>query len=160
LSYGLALSKGQILVIDNIAYRIKKAQRLIDKETVTLTASQTGVITDLKTNLTPDNDQIYLLEDLDFTGPTRHSFQYPKGTPLFTPHGIDVKIEENQTPYTINVHIIPATYPTLVSDNLVAAAVSQDVFFYGWIYWISPPLTADEVEAARKAGTRVLEVER
>ena len=158
MSYGLALSKGQILVLDNIAYRVTKAERLIDKETVSLTANQTGVTTDLKTNLTPDPGQIFFLEDMDFTGPTRHSIQYPKGNPWFTPHGIDVKFEENHMPFTINVHVKPATYPTLFSDNLVAATVSQDVYFYGWIYWLEV-ITADEVEAARKAGTRVLEVE-
>lgn len=159
MSYSLALSKGEILVLDGIAYRIEKAQRLIHKETITLTASQTGKLTDLSTNLTPDNNQIYFLEDIDWTGPTRHSFQYPKGVPLFTVHGIDIKIEENQTPYTINVHIIPATYPTLNSDNLVAVAVTQDVFFYGWIYWFTV-VTADDVTAARRAGIRVLEVDR
>jgi hypothetical protein len=158
LSYGLALSEGQILVLDGIAYEITKAQRLIDKETITLTALQTAAVNDLKANLTPDNTQIYFLEDLDFVGPTRNTLQYPKGVPLFTPHGIYVPIEENQTPYTINVFIKPATYPTLVSDNLVNATISQDIFFYGWIYWISAPLTADQVAAAQAAGTRVLEV--
>ena len=156
MSYGLALSAGEILVLDGIAYQITKAQRLFHEETIALNASQTDLLTDLKTNLTPDNDQIYFLEDLDWVGPTRHSIQYPKGNPLFTVHGIDLKIEENQTPYTINVFVIPATYPTLNSDNLIAQAVSQVVFFYGWIYWVTV-ITADQVTAARSAGVRVLE---
>lgn len=153
----LALEKGNILVLDGLAYRIDKAQRLIHKETITFTASQTDKLSDLNTNLTPDNKQIYFLEEIDWQGPTRHSFQYPKGVPLFTAHGADIKIEENQTPYLINVYVKPAEYPTLNSDNLVAAAISQDVFFYGWMYWCTV-ITADDVEAARRAGTRVLEV--
>lgn len=159
MSYGFALSEGQILVLDGIAYSITKAQRLFHEESISLTASQTDLLTDLKTNLTPDNDQIYFLEDIDWVGPTRHGMQYPKGAPLFTVHGIDLKIEENQTPYTINVFVKPATFPTLNSDNLVAAAISQVVFFYGWIYWVAV-ITADAVEAARRAGIRVLEVTR
>jgi hypothetical protein len=159
LSYGLALSQGEILVLDGIAYQIDKAQRLFHEETISLTASQTDLLSDLKANLTPDNNQIFFLEDLDWVGPTRHLIQYPKGVPLFTPHGIDEKIEENQTPYTINVFIKPATYPTLQSDNLVAVPISQVVFFYGWIYWVQV-VTADAVTAARAAGIRVLEVTR
>lgn len=159
MSYGLALTQGEILVLDGIAYQITKAQRLFHEETITLAASATDSPTDLKANLTPDNDQIYFLEDIDWVGPTRHLLQYPKGVPLFTVHGIDVKIEENQTPYTINVFVKPATYPTLLSDNLIGVAVSQVVFFYGWIYWVAV-INADAVAAARSAGVRVLEVTR
>lgn len=157
---GLVLTEGQILALNGIAYQITKAQRLFHEESISLAASVTDALNDLKANLTPDNDQIYFLQEIDWMGPSRHLLQYPKGVPLFTVHGIDVKIEENQTPYTINVFVSPATYPTLVSDNLVAVAITQVVFFYGWIYWISTPLTADAVATARSKGVRVLEVTR
>jgi len=155
----LALQKGEILVLDSIAYRITKSQRMRHKESITFTSSQTDKTTDLSTNLTPEKEQIYFIEEIDWIGPTRHMFQYPKGTPLHTPHGIDVKIEEWQCPFTVNVHVKEATYPTLVSDNLVAAAITQEVWFYGWMY-NTEVITVDEVEGARRAGIRVLEVER
>ena len=38
-------------------------------------------------------------------------------------------------------------------------AVTQDVWFYGWIYKDVEIIKADEVESARRAGVRVLEAE-
>ena len=101
----------------------------------------------------PHKTHVPISENLELT------FKVGKGVPLHTPHGIDVKIEEDQVPYVVNVHVKEATYPTLVSDNLVAVAITQDVWFHGWMYQ-TEVITVEEVEAARRAGIKVLEVER
>ena len=60
----------------------------------------------------------------------------------------------------MEVHVKKATFPTLVSDNELAnAAVTQDVWFYGWMYKDVEIVKAEEVESARRAGIRVLEAE-
>jgi len=153
------LEKGEILILDNIAYRIGATERLKYKEAIALTAGQTDKITDV-TNLKPEDKEIYYIEELDWSGPTRHQFQYPKGVPRNTPHGVDVKTEEWQCPFIVEIHVKPATFPTLVSDNELAnAAFSQDVWFYGWMYKKVEVVKAEEVESARRAGIRVVEAE-
>ena len=74
----LALQKSEILILDNLCYRITKSQRLRHKESISLTANQTNKTTDLNVNLTPEKNEIYFLEEIDWIGPTRHMFQYPK----------------------------------------------------------------------------------
>jgi len=153
------LEKGEILVLDKIAYRIGRVERLIYVEPVSLGAGETDKLSDVK-NLTPEDAEIYYIEELDWSGPTRHQLQYPRGVPRHTPHGMDVKIREWQCPYVVEVHVKKATFPTLVSDNELAnVAVTQDVWFYGWIYKDVEIIKADEVESARRAGVRVLEAE-
>jgi hypothetical protein len=153
------LEKGEILILDKIAYRIGQVERLIYVEPISLDAGQTDKLTDVK-NLTPEDKEIYHIEELDWSGPTRHQFQYPRGVPRHTPHGVDVKIREWQCPYTVEVHVKKATFPTLVSDNELAnASITQDVWFYGWMYKDVEIIKAEEVESARRAGIRVLEAE-
>jgi len=153
------LEKGEILILDKIAYRIGRVERLVYVETVSLEAGQTDKLTDVK-NLTPEDKEIYYVEELDWRGPTRHQLQYPRGVPRHTPHGANIKIREWQCPYTVEVYIKKATFPTLVSDNeLENVAVTQEVWFYGWMYKDVEIIKAEEVESARRAGIRVLEVE-
>ena len=153
------LEMGEILILDKIAYRIGRVERLIYVESISLDAGETDKLTDVK-NLKPEDKEIYFIEELDWSGPTRHQLQYPRGVPRHTPHGVDVKIREWQCPYTVDVHIKKATFPTLVSDNELAnAAITQDVWFYGWMYKDVEIIKAEEVESARRVGIRVLEAE-
>jgi len=65
------LEKGEILVLDKIAYRIGCVERLIYVDPVSLGAGETDKLTDVK-NLTPEDAEIYYIEELDWSGPTRH----------------------------------------------------------------------------------------
>ena len=151
------LDVNDVLVLDGLVYQITKVQRMRDKETVSLAANTSAIINDLKQNLTPDNDQVYFLEEFTFTGPTTHMLQYPKGNPINTPHGLDMEMEEWMTPWLLNLFIKPATYPTLVSSNPVNAIISQDIWFFGYIYWIQV-ITTDQAAALVEAGGKQLPV--
>jgi len=171
----IRLEAGEILILDGVNYLITSVERLYYMEVFTMTASRVGQ-PNVVNNLRPEDDEVYhvehigiahefLLNNVKFVFPEGTSFKvdYPRGDPRFTPHGLDIRLDEDLAPkfapFRVDLWVKPATEPALISDNMLAMPIQFASWWFGWKYR-TKVITSADVDAARSQGVRILEIER
>ena len=162
------LEKGEVAIIDDIAYEVQAAERLFHY--VVYTAGNLPVAaTDVSVNvfnLRPEQSEIYNIDHVGIDGMGLVRFEYPAGANRNTPHQIAEYLDQILAPRTggrtagslVYFWTVPDRYPTLRVSNPLAVAISTVVYFYGWKYRIRI-ITKDQVEAKRALGVRVVEAD-
>ena len=162
------LEKGEVAIIDDIAYEIQAVERLFHYVVYTAANLPVGAI-DVAVNifnLRPEQTEIYCVDHVGVDGMGRVRFEYPAGANRNTPHQIVEYIDQILAPRTggptaggrVYYWCVPDRFPTLRVTNPLAIAIACVVYFYGWKYRIKI-IRADEVEAKRALGVRVLEAD-
>ena len=160
------LEKGEVAIIDDIAYEVQATERLFHYVVYTAANLPVGA-TDIAVNvfnLRPEQSEIYNIDHVGIDGMGRARFEYPAGANRNTPHQIVEYLDQILAPRTgsrnagslVYFWAVPDRYPTLRVTNPLAVAISTVVYFYGWKYR-TRIITAGEVEAKRALGIRVIE---
>ena len=159
----LRLEKGDVLHADGLYYFIGKVEKLRYSERITDIAGAVDAIHDINPGLVPLKEEVYYLEEFGLDGPGQFMLQYPKGNPIMTPKGVRVLIDQLEAPrlepMRVDVHILPATFPTLLGTNPWLAPAVTEAWFYGWKYLGCSIISAADAEKIRLSGKRVLEVQ-
>jgi len=159
----LRLEKGDVLHADGLYYLIGKVEKLRYEETITTGAGVVDAVNNITPGLVPLKDEVYYWEEFGMDGPLDFLLQYPSGNPIMTPKGVRVLIDQLEAPrlqpMRVDLHILPATFPTILSTNPWAASADTDAWFYGWMYKGCSIITAAAAELLKAQGKRVLEVE-
>ena len=162
------LEKGEVAIIDDLAYEIMATERLFHYVVYTAANLPVGAI-DVAVNvfnLRPEQAELYCIDRVGVDGMGRVRFEYPAGANRDTPHQIVEYLDQILAPRTggdrpssrVYFWAVPDRYPTLRVSNPLAVAIMTVVYFYGWKYR-TKIITAGEVEAKRALGIRVLEAD-
>ena len=159
----LRLEKGDCLHADHLYYLIGKVEKLRYSEAITDIPGAVDAIHDINPGLVPLKEEVYYWEGLGMDGPGQFMLQYPKGNPIFTPKGVRVLIDQLEAPrldpMRVDMHILPATFPTILGSNPWAAPANTTAWFYGWKYMECRIISASDAAKIHARGKRVLEVE-
>lgn len=159
----LRLEKGDCLHADGLYYLIGKVEKLRYAENLIDVPGAVDAIHDINPGLVPLKEEVYYLEELGLDGPGFFMPQYPKGNPIMTPKGVRVLIDQLEAPrlepMRVDIHILPATFPTLLGTNPWPAPATTTAWFYGWKYMGCSIISASDAERLRLNGKRVLEVQ-
>lgn len=162
------LEKGEVAIIDNYAYEILETERLFHYVVYTAANLPVGAI-DVAVNifnLRPEQREIYNVDRVGIDGAGEVRFEYPAGANRNTPHQIVEYLDQVLAPKTggftaasrVYFWAVPDRFPTSRVTNPLAIAITTVLYFYGWKYRIKV-ITAEEVEAKRALGIRVLEAD-
>lgn len=158
----LRLERGDVFHGDNLYYLIGKVEKLRYREDITDVAGAIDAVHDISPGLVPLKDEVYYWEEFGMDGPGQFMLQYPKGNPIQTPKGVRVLIDQLEAPrlepMRTDIHILPATSPTILGTNPFAVSATTTAWFYGWKYMNSSIISAADAERLRVSGKRVLEV--
>lgn len=159
----LRLEKGDVLHADKLYYLIGKVMKLRYSEDITDIAGAVDTTHDITPGLVPLKSEVYYIEGFGMDGPGQFMLQYPKGNPITTPKGIRVLISQLEAPrlnpMRLDLHILPATYLSILGSNPWPATETTTAWFYGWQYVDCAIINAADAEAIRESGKRVLEVQ-
>jgi len=162
------LEKGEVAIVDDIAYEIQATERLLHYVVYTAADLPVGAI-DIAVNvfnLRPEATEIYNIDRVGIDGMGLARFEYPAGANRDTPHQIVEYLDQVLAPRTggdrpsskVYFWCVPDRYPTSRVSNPLAVAIATVLYFYGWKYRIKI-ITAPEVEAKRALGIRVIEAD-
>jgi hypothetical protein len=158
------MEKGEVAIIDDIAYEILGVEKLYHY-IVYIAANLPVGATDIAMNvlnLRPEQNELYQLDHLGIDGAALIRLEYPNGANRNTPHQLaeyyDQVLASKTEPVMIYMWMVPNRYPTVRATNQLGMAITTAVYFHGWKYRIRV-VTATEVEAKRALGIRVIEAE-
>ena len=162
------LEKGEVAIIDDLAYEIMATERLFHYVVYTTANLPVGA-TDIATNifnLRPEQREIYNIDRIGIDGSGQVRIEFPAGANRNTPHQIVEYLDQILAPKTggftagsrVYFWVVPDRYPTLRVSNPMQVIITTVVYFYGWKYR-TRIITAGEVEAKRALGVRVLEAD-
>jgi len=158
----LRLEKGDVLHGDGLYYFIGKVEKMRYSENLTDVPGAIDVIHDISPGLVPLKEEVYYWEALGLDGPGQFMVHYPKGNPIMTPKGVRVLIDQLEAPrlnpMRVDLHILPATFPTLLGTNPWLVSATTTAWFYGWKYMNCSIISASDAEKLRQGGKRILEV--
>ena len=162
------LEKGEVVVLDNIPKEIVGVEKLYHYVVYTaaeLTAGVNNLQKNIR-NLQPEQNELYQIDNIGIDGAGQVRIEYPLGATRTTPHQLAEVYDQVVAPVgghafglgLVYFWCVPERYPVLRVSNPLAVAVITVIYFHGWKYRVRM-ITAQEVEAKRAMGVRVLEAE-
>ena len=163
------LERGEVVIIDNIAKEILGVEKLYHYVVYTAAELTPGINNLQKNirNLQTEKNELYQIDHIGIDGAGQVRIEYPLGATRNTPHQLAEVYDQVIAPvggYAFGMGLVyfwcvPERYPVLrVSNPLEDTAIITVIYFHGWKYRIEI-ITAEEVEAKRAMGVRVLEAE-